>query len=97
MFERVGQLAEQAATNLSRRDFLARLSQAAAGAAGALGGLLLTLADAQAARKPKACGASSAAACQGLNVGDPCIDAGIDGRCVEARPKACGCVQSFPK
>jgi len=42
MFERIGRLAETAATNISvsRRGFLGRLGQAAMGAAGVLGGLL---------------------------------------------------------
>lgn len=41
MFEKVSQIAEQAAINVSRRGFLKGLGRAAAGAAGALGGLLL--------------------------------------------------------
>ena len=51
MFERVSQLAEQVATNASRRAFLGRLGRVAAGTAGALGGLLLFPEEAQAARK----------------------------------------------
>jgi len=41
MFEKISQIAEHAATNVSRRQFLGRLGQAAVAAAGVLGGLLL--------------------------------------------------------
>ena len=38
MLEKLSQMAERMATNASRRQFLVRLGQAAAGAAGFLGG-----------------------------------------------------------
>ena len=41
MFETLSQIAEQTATNASRRQFLGELGRAAAVAAGVLGGLLL--------------------------------------------------------
>jgi hypothetical protein len=51
MIDKIGNLAERLATNVSqsRRGFLARLGQAALGAAGALGGLLALPGAAQAA------------------------------------------------
>jgi hypothetical protein len=50
MFEKIGDLAERLASNVgtSRRGFLARVGQAALGAAGALGGLLALPGAAQA-------------------------------------------------
>jgi hypothetical protein len=51
MFEKVSQMAERMATNASRRQFLVRLGQAAAGAAGFLGGILLMPRDVQAAKR----------------------------------------------
>jgi hypothetical protein len=50
MLESMTQLAEQAATNVSRRQFLGRFGQTAAGAAGVLAGLLLFPMDALARR-----------------------------------------------
>ena len=41
MLEKISRMAEQAATSVSRRQFLNRLGVAAAGMAAALGGLLL--------------------------------------------------------
>ena len=40
MFERVGNLAERVATNVSRRSFLGRLGQGALGLAAAIGGVI---------------------------------------------------------
>jgi hypothetical protein len=50
MFDKIGRLAEGAATrvSMSRRGFLGRLGQAALGAAGVLGGLLVLPGSAQA-------------------------------------------------
>ena len=50
MFEKIGRLAETAATkvSVSRRGFLGRLGQGALAAAGVLGGLLLFTKDARA-------------------------------------------------
>lgn len=50
MFEKVSQMAEEAATHASRREFLGRLGRAAATAAGVLGGLLLVPMDSHARR-----------------------------------------------
>jgi hypothetical protein len=47
MIEEFGWIAEQAATNVSRRGFLGRLGQAAAGTASVLGGLLLLPTESQ--------------------------------------------------
>jgi hypothetical protein len=57
MFEKIGRLAEKAATDISvsRRGFLGRLGQAALAAAGALGGLLLFPRDALAGRGVVCC------------------------------------------
>jgi hypothetical protein len=50
MFDKIGRLAEEAATHVSvsRRGFLGRLGQVALGAAGVLGGLLVLPGTAQA-------------------------------------------------
>src|SRR5262245_6364420 len=57
MIERIGNLAERLAANVSqsRRGFLARLGQAALGAAGALGGLLALPGAAQAGPRKGLC------------------------------------------
>jgi hypothetical protein len=48
MFERVGNLAERVATNVSRRAFLGRLGQGAMGVAAAIGGILMIAGTARA-------------------------------------------------
>ena len=50
MFEKIGTLAEQAATNVSRRRFLHRLGHAALGVAGFAGSLLIAPGTAAAGR-----------------------------------------------
>jgi hypothetical protein len=55
MFERVSQLAEQAATTVSRRHFLGRFGTGALAAAAFLGSVLGTPTDSQAARRRR-CG-----------------------------------------
>jgi hypothetical protein len=50
MFERLSHIAAQAATNVSRREFVSSLGRGALAAAAALGGLLALSADAEAAR-----------------------------------------------
>jgi hypothetical protein len=49
MFERVGDLAERVATNVSRRAFLGRLGQSALGLAAVIGGVLAFPGQAQGA------------------------------------------------
>jgi len=51
MLEKLNQIAERAATGVSRREFLGRLGRGAAGAAGALGGWLMLPRTAQAGRR----------------------------------------------
>ena len=51
MLEKVSEIAEQAATNVSRRQFLGRFGGAAAATAAALGGLLALPAVAQAGKR----------------------------------------------
>lgn len=88
MLEKVSQLAEQAATNASRRQFLGRLGRAAAGAAGILGGLLLVPADAHAARRPpRLCSENSFGGCAGLYEGSSCFQERAFGRCVGTKRK----------
>lgn len=53
MFETFNQLADAAATNASRRQFLGRLSRGAMAVAAAAGGLLAVGGDAHAARSPR--------------------------------------------
>ena len=53
MRESVSRAAEQAATNVSRREFVGRLGRTAAGLAAVLGGLLLFPGDANAAKHCK--------------------------------------------
>jgi hypothetical protein len=50
MFDKLSQFAEQAATNVSRRQFLGSLGRTAAGIAAVLGGVLLLPRDADAAK-----------------------------------------------
>ena len=85
MFEKFGQIAEQVATNVSRRQFLGRFGQAALGLATAAGGLLALSAAGPSIRP---CGPNSGASCQGLNVGDSCFEE-FDGRCSD-RPRRNG-------
>jgi hypothetical protein len=51
MFDRVGDLAERVATNVSRRAFLGRLGEGALGLAAVIGGVLAFPASARADRK----------------------------------------------
>jgi hypothetical protein len=65
MFERVSQFAEQAATNLSRRQMLGRLGQGALALAGVLGAMLVAPTAVQA--DP----GSSEKCCNGLHCAPP--------------------------
>lgn len=86
MLEKFNQLAEQAATNVSRRSFLGRLGRGAMAAAAAAGGLLAFGAGAQAGRAgrgARACWINSAnTQCQGVPYGSPCVIDDAPGTCV---------------
>ena len=93
MFERITQLAEHAATKVSRRKFLGQLGQAAMLVAAAAGGLLALPGAVQAA--PRLCdNATSESGCWYRKVGDPCISGrgSRGGRCRAVRgTTACYC------
>jgi hypothetical protein len=92
MIDRISQIAEHAATNVSRRAFLGRLGRTAMLLAAAAGGLLTTSAQAQAA--PRVCqNAASDVACWNRKVGDFCLDGqGHSGKCRAVRgTTACHC------
>ena len=82
MFEKVSQIAEQAATNVSRRQFLGRFGKGAMTSAAAAGGLLAVPTTARAGRNVRMCSTESAAVeCQGKPYGSACWNSG-PGRCV---------------
>ncbi len=98
MLEKVSRIAEQAATNVSRRQFLGRFGRGAAVAAAALGGLLALPAVAQGGKRVQICSSDSTSACSGVPVGDPCQSFGIrKGKCRPVNPGdkspvvLCGC------
>ncbi len=76
MLEKVGRMAEQVATNVSRRQFLGRFGSRAAALAAAVGGLLALPGFAQADRPVLSCGSESVPECQGRVTGDACYGAG---------------------
>ena len=79
MLERIGQLAEEAATDVSRRQFLGRFGGLALGLAAAAGGLLSLTAVAQAGRRQMLCnGMFSTSSCVNNVVGGSC---GSGGKC----------------
>ena len=81
MFEKVSQVTEQAATSVSRRQFLDRVGRGAAAAALALGGLLVTSGPALAGKKTRVCAdPSTYGPCSGKPLGSPCGVNG-EGRC----------------
>jgi hypothetical protein len=71
MFERFSQLAEQAATRASRRQFLGRVGRGVLAAAMAMGGLLAGGADAHAA-SVRMCEANSDLVCKGRAPSSKC-------------------------
>ena len=71
MFEKFGQIAEQVATNVSRRQFLGRSGQMAMVLAAALGGLLALPSAAEAAGNRCCCAIRS---CYHKSPSVPCID-----------------------
>jgi hypothetical protein len=92
MLEKFNQLAEQAATNVSRRQFLGRFGRGAMVVAAAAGEILVRPDAAHAGRR--ACdNATSDAACFNAKVGDFCLDGqGAAGRCKAPRGgTACVC------
>ena len=83
MLERISQLAEEAATNVSRRQFLGRLGGLALGVAAAAGGLLSLTTVAQAGRRQTLCSPFySTSSCVNNLVGGPC---GSGGKCTAAK------------
>ena len=81
MLEKLNQLAEQAATNVSRRQCLGRLGRGAAVTVAALSGLLVTSAPVLAGRKIRVCSdPSTVSECSGQPLGSPCGPNGA-GRC----------------
>ena len=92
MLEKVNQVAEQAATNVSRRQFLGRFGRTATSAAAALGGFLAFSEFAIGGRKPRGelCHIASGFYCINRRVGDAC---GTKGRCTvfEGTDNECYC------
>ena len=78
MFEKVSQIAEQAAPNVSRRQFLGRFGRSAAAIAAALGGLLALPQVAHAGKRVQGCNGDSTFDCSERSVGNVC---GSGGRC----------------
>ena len=88
MFDKVSQVAEQMATNASRREFLGRFGRGAMTAAAALGGILALPTIGEAARKPRAvCDGYSYSGCIGQPVGTYCSGGreGGNGTCRQYR------------
>ncbi len=86
MLDKFNQLAEQAATSVSRRQFLGRFGRGAGAAAAACAGLLACASPAWAAKRIRMCSEFSAqVACQGKPYGSPCLgfkDGSLEeGRC----------------
>lgn len=89
MLEKVNHLAEQAAINISRRQFFGRLGRAAAASAAALAGFLAASGDARAGRKaPQRCGPLSSSSCAGKYVGAFCFNEALGaGKCASTDKK----------
>jgi hypothetical protein len=105
MFEKVSQLAEHAATNASRRQFLGRFGRSALTVAAAAGGILALAAVSHAGRRqPRLCLEDSYSGCGGRLEGFPCHTPGSiidDGVCQGPKPRGdkgtttlCGCGSS---
>jgi hypothetical protein len=86
MLEKIGRIAERAATNVSRRQFLGCVGRGAMALAAAAGGLLAVAAEAQGAT---VCGANSHYACRGKTAGQWCALGTRSGICVGS--PACTC------
>jgi hypothetical protein len=91
MLEKFSQIAEQAATNASRRQFLGRLGKGALTAAAVVSGVLTSEAalTRRPPRRPRACGEGSDIYCRGLVEGAYCQIGTTAGTCVGA--SACSC------
>ena len=83
MLEKVSQLAEQAATNVSRRQFIGRFGRGAMAVAAAAGGLLALPAVSHGGRPVRSCGPESVFECQGRATGDACENGA--GKCKASR------------
>jgi hypothetical protein len=97
MFEKVGEMAEQVATQVSRREFLGRLAGTAMTAAAVLAGIL-AFSGGAAAKKPgpQYCDpAFSIPECAGALEGMMCGGGGYGGYCDGA--PACGCNVGKPR
>jgi hypothetical protein len=120
MLEKISQFAEQAATNVSRRQFLGRFGRDAMLVAAATGGFLAFPGGARAGRRctsdagcptgkvcrsghcidrPLVCDSTtSSPSCNGLSVGDGCIDGDFIGSCLAGKGgNACSCGELKPK
>jgi hypothetical protein len=93
MLEKINQLAEQAATNVSRRQFLNRLGRGAMFTATVVGGLLALPGQAHAAA---VCTPDSATGCVGKVEGQYCPAGTRSGVCVRTSGGRCGCVVKGP-
>ena len=85
MFEKIGQIAEQVATSVSRRQFLGRLGGGALAVAAGVGGLLALPAVAHGKRPPPAVCSANSGLCAGLPVGWYCLDGRQVGICKQLR------------
>ncbi len=103
MLEKLNRAAQQAAEDVSRRQFLGRFGRGVMGWAAALGGLLALPAIARGAPGRRSCDASSSAACNGLMEGDTCYEGRYVGTCRGGSkgPKdgtvPCSCVYREPR
>lgn len=88
MFDKVSHLAEQAATNVSRREFLGRFGRSALAVAAAAGGILALPTVGHAGRRAqRMCSADSFGGCQGQLEGGSCTADRAFGHCVGAKPR----------
>ena len=85
MFEKLGQVAQDVATNVSRRQFLGRFGRAAIAAAALVGGLTTNATGGRSGPKdPVYCDPTiSFGGCEGHLVGSLCRDAEGNGTCQE--------------
>ena len=81
MFEKVFDIAERAATNVSRRQFLGGFGRGAMTAAAGLGGLLVLAGNARAGKKIRICPAGSEPTCVGRQENSSCTGDTEVGHC----------------